>query len=703
MSRVEERALEKILGPSFGLERGAPLPLGATRRPGGINFSVVSTAATSVSLLLYAPGDPHPALEIPLDPRINRTGDVWHVLVGDVHPSVEYAYRMDRAANSQPEVHRFDRSAILLDPYARAICGGAAWGDAPHTSQRRCLLVDNGFDWGDDQPLNIPLSDSVIYELHVRGFTRDASSCAVRPGTFSGLVEKIPYLKDLGVSAVELMPIWEFEEADTNRVNPLTGERLLNYWGYQPIAFFAPNAAYAADPANGGAVHEFKQMVRAFHGAGIEVILDVVYNHTAEGDERGPTHSFRGIDNAVYYIVDRATGEYRNYSGCGNTLNCNHPIVRTLIVDSLHYWVTEMHVDGFRFDLASILGRGTDGAVLANPPLLESLAHDPVLAHTKLIAEAWDAAGLYQVGTFPAWGRWAEWNGRFRDDVRRFVRGEPGRTYSLATRLLGSPDLYQTSNREPYHSINFVTCHDGFTLEDLVSYDRKVNVANGEANADGLNDNLSWNCGAEGPTGNPAVLKLRRQQVRNVMTLLLLSQGVPMLLAGDEMGRTQGGNNNAYCHDNLTSWIDWTLLEKHSGLHRFVRGLIHFRRELPLLRRRRFASDRRGGGLSVDWHGTSLGHPDWSPEARRLAMHIFGPVGLTDAHLYVMANAHWDSATFELPVMEDLPWRRIVDTSLESPEDFCEPDSAPVLSYQRSYFVRARSTVVLLAAPAVVR
>ena len=699
MSRVEESALARLISPSFGMERGAPLPLGATLRPGGLNFSIVSTSATWVSLLLYAPGDEHPALEIPLDPKINRTGDVWHVLVTGVDPSVEYSYRMDRAANAQPELHRFDRSVVLLDPYARAITGGSTWGDPPFTSQRRCLVVDDGFDWGDDQPLNIPLSDSVIFELHVRGFTRDPSSGAVLPGTFAGLVEKIPYLKDLGVSAVELMPIWEFEEADTNRVNPLTGERLINYWGYQPIAFFAPNASYAADSKNGGAVREFKQMVRSFHDAGIEVILDVVYNHTAEGDERGPTHSFRGIDNAVYYIVDRETGEYRNYSGCGNTLNCNHPIVRTMIVDSLHYWVTEMHVDGFRFDLASILGRGTDGVVLANPPLLEALAHDPVLAHTKLIAEAWDAAGLYQVGTFPAWGRWAEWNGRYRDDVRRFVRGEPGRTYPLATRLLGSPDLYQTSNREPYHSINFVTCHDGFTLADLVAYERKVNVANGESNADGANENHSWNCGVEGHSDDPKVLKLRRQQSRNILTLLLLSQGVPMLLAGDELGRSQGGNNNAYCQDNATSWIDWTLLEKHADLHRFVRGLIHFRRELPLLRRRRFASDRRGGGLSVAWHGAKLGHPDWSPEARSLAMHLYGPVGLSDAHLYMIANASWDDATFELPSVEGLSWRRIVDTSLESPDDFSEPIAAAVLDDPTAYLVAARSTVVLLAAP----
>ncbi|HBY59669.1 MAG TPA: glycogen debranching enzyme, partial [Solibacterales bacterium] len=416
----------------FQVSRGFPFPFGATPYSNGVNFSVFTKHAAEVTLVLFLAGEDEPVLELPLDPRCQRTGDIWHVLVRGIDTTIEYGYRMNRPPNGDP-LHRYDPRRLLLDPFAKAIAGGA-WGRAS-ISRRSLVVRDDEFDWEFDQPLNIPLADSVIYETHVRGFTQHPSSGVELPGTFAGLIEKIPYLKELGVTAVELLPVNEFEEADTDRVDPVTGEKLLNFWGYQPISFFAPNSAYAASGLNGAQVREFKQLVKSMHAAGIEVILDVVFNHTAEGDDRGPTHSFRGIDNATYYMLDRRTGQYLNYSGCGNTMNCNHPVVREMIRHCLRYWVTEMHIDGFRFDLASILGRGQDGSVLASPPLLESLAHDPILSNTKLIAEAWDAAGLYQVGTFPAWSRWAEWNGKFRDDIRRFVRGDNGMVRTLAARL----------------------------------------------------------------------------------------------------------------------------------------------------------------------------------------------------------------------------------------------------------------------------
>ncbi len=492
--------------------RGHPLPLGATVQPDGINFAIASRYATAVTLLIFLPGTLEPLLEVPLDARFHRTGEVWHAFLKGLEPGIQYAYRMERLPNPQPQVHRFDPHQELLDPYARALTGGEAWGVPSHSrrSPRRGLVVHDAFDWGDEQPHRFRPSEAIIYELHVRGFTQHASSGVSRPGTFAGLVEKIPYLQALGVNVVEIMPVWAFEEADSDRLNPCTGEPLLNYWGYHPITFFVPHAPYASRTGDGQQVREFKEMVKSLHAAGIAVVLDIVVNHTAEGNERGPTYAFRGIDNAMYYLIDPATGAYRDYTGCGNTLNCNHPRVRELIIDVLRYWVAEMHVDGFRFDLASILGRGEDGSVLANPPIIEQIAEDPVLRHTGLIAEAWDAAGLYQVGHFTAAGRWAEWNGKFRDDVRRFVKSDPGMVSALATRLIGSPDLYQTSGRRPYHSLNFITCHDGFTLADLVAYNDKHNEANGEGNADGSHDNLSWNCGAEGPTDAEEINLLRR-------------------------------------------------------------------------------------------------------------------------------------------------------------------------------------------------
>jgi len=693
-----QRKLLAVVQPGFAIRRGTPLPLGATLHRDGINFAIFSKHATAVTLVLFYPGDEEPLIEFPLDPQSNRTGQIWHALVAGLDPGIQYGYRMDCQPNPNPRLHRFDPSVILLDPHARAITGGRGWAFHSGPERRRSVIVDDEFDWGHDQPLNIPLADSIIYELHVRGFTRHPSSGVQNPGKFAGLVEQIPYLKDLGVTAVELLPVHEFEEMDSDRVNPFTGERLLNFWGYQPINFFAPNSSYGSSALPGAVVKEFKQMVKSFHEAGIEVILDVVFNHTSEGDERGPTHSFRGIDNSIYYLLDRETGRYLNYSGCGNTLNCNHPLVRDLITNCLRYWVMEMHVDGFRFDLASILGRGQDGSVLANPPLLERLAHDPVLANTKLIAEAWDAAGLYQVGTFPAWGRWAEWNGIFRDDVRRFVRGEPGMTAALANRLLGSPDIYLQSAREPYHSINFVTCHDGFTLNDLVSYNVKHNEMNGDNNTDGASENFSWNCGVEGPTEDPQIEALRLRQIKNFAAILLLSHGVPMILGGDEIRRTQLGNNNAYCQDNEVSWVDWTKLDRHADLHRFFRLLIHFRRGCPLLRRTTFASQGRGDGLRVTWHGVRRGHPDFSAYSRTLAMQWSeSQPGGREEHLHFIANAHWEPHTFELPILRQHRWRRLLDTSLPAPEDIAEPGREFAVASQDRYEVGPRSVVVFVA------
>ena len=683
---------------SNGVSRGSPLPLGATLVRDGVNFAIFSRNARSVTLALFDGDDDFPSCEIPLDIRFNRTGNVWHCFVKGLEPGVRYGYRMDRWHNSNPRMHRYDPEIVLLDPYAKAISGRSSWAQERDTryDQRRGIVTVDGFDWGADQPLNIALSETVIYELHVRGFTRDPSAGVAKPGTFAGLIAKIPYLKDLGITAVELLPVHEFEELDSDRLNPETGERLVNYWGYQPISFFAPNAAYSSWKTGGGPVHEFKQLVKSMHEARIEVILDVVFNHTAEGNDLGPTFSFRGIDNSIYYTLDPGTGDYLNYSGCGNTMNCNHPVVREFITESLRYWVMEMHVDGFRFDLASILGRGQDGSVLQNPPLLETLAHDPILANTKLIAEAWDAAGLYQVGTFPAWSRWAEWNGKFRDDVRRFVRSEPGMVSALATRLVGSPDLYQTSRREPYHSINFVTCHDGFTLADLVSYDGKHNEPNGENGRDGSNENLSWNCGSEGPTSSQAISDLRNRQVKNFATILLLADGVPMLLAGDEFGRTQQGNNNAYCQDNEISWIDWSLRRQNAGLHRFFKLLIAFRRQHPLLRTTSYRSLTGHEARRIEWNGVRLGQPDWSYESRSLALHLSGlSVNGTEDHIYFIANSHWEKHEFELP-NTGLRWRRFVDTSLDTPDDVTDLGGEQPLIDSHSYTVGPRSSVVLI-------
>ncbi len=685
MEEHSRYGLLSFITEEFSFERGHPLPLGATVQRGGINFSIFARHATAVTLLLFEPGVSVEIAAFPFDNKYNRTGDIWHAFIAGLDHGVSYAYKID-GPNGPP--HNYDSKVVLADPCAIALNGRRQWGDKAIQCTdcfRRALLVNHDYDWEFDQPINRPLADSVIYELHVRGFTMHPSSMAGNPGTFRGIIDKIPYLKDLGVTAVELLPVTEFDELESDRVNPENNAPLYNFWGYHPLSFFALKAGYAADKTPGSEVKEFKDMVKALHSAGIEVILDVVYNHTGEGDHRGPAYSLKGIDNKVYYMLN-ADGGYMNFSGCGNTVNCNHPFVRSFILDSLRYFVMEMHIDGFRFDLASILGRDQNGHVLTSPPLLEQIAGDPVLANTKLIAEAWDAAGLYQVGSFPNWGRWAEWNGRFRDDIRCFVRGDPGMAGNLATRLAGSSDLYQLG-REPSHGINFITSHDGFTLQDLVSFSEKHNFSNGENNADGDNNNHSWNCGAEGHTDDPNILKLRKRQTRNFATLLILSRGVPMILAGDEIGRTQQGNNNAYCQDNAISWLDWGNLSIQNDLLRYFRLLIQFRKNHDILRYDSFLI-QNGYGPRITWHGFKVGQPDWSEQSRSVVMHLAGatPGGLAD-DIYLIANSHSESHHYELPLLDNRRWLRFVDTSIDGEDAIMERDFLAQLDNQHNYRV----------------
>jgi isoamylase len=675
------------------IARGKCLPLGASALPDGVNFALLSRHGTAVSLVIYPLDGDEPLAEVVLHPRRNRTGDHWHVLVAGLPAAFTYGWRVD---GPRGPGHCYDPNRVLLDPSATALSGPGRWGvpSGPDGScaPRRSLYLRRPFPWQEDVPPLRPLEETLVYELHVRGFTCHPSSGVAHPGTFASLAEKIPYLQALGVTAVELLPVHEFDECDCPFKDP-EGRPLRNFWGYNSIAFAAVKAAYAASGPEHGQVSEFREMVRAFHAAGMEVILDVVFNHTGEGDYRGPTSSFRGLDNDLYYML-APDGRYLNFSGCGNTVNCNHPVVRNLLLDCLHFWVADMHVDGLRFDLASVMGRDYQGQVMVQPPVVEMISEDSVLADTKLIAEPWDAAGLYQVGKFPFGRRWSEWNGLFRDQVRRFWRGEPGLSGALATRLCGSPDLYEKSGRGPQHSVNFITCHDGFTLADLVSYNHKHNEANGEDNKDGLDENYSWNCGVEGPTDDPGVLGLRARQARNLMATLLLAQGVPMLLAGDEFLRTQGGNNNAWCQDNEVSWVDWSLAAKNAGFLRFVKEMIALRRRHPALRRRWFP---RGG--EVVWHGVEPFKPDFSADSRSLALVLDGSrTGREpDRDIYMAFNAWREVLHFRVPpAPQGRPWRRVVDTALSSPLDIVGPGEGPAIADGTAYPVVPFSVVVLI-------
>jgi glycogen operon protein len=681
------------------IRKGKSFPLGATVYPDGVNFSLFSRDADVVELLLFdRVDDRKPSRVMSLDPRKNRTYHYWHLFAPGLKPGQIYGYRAIAPFEPQRGL-RFDREKLLLDPYGPAVAvpnhysRQAACEPGDHMDQAmKSVVVDTAsYDWEGDRPLQQPFAKTVIYEMHVRGFTRHSSSGVAekKRGTYAGLIEKIPYLKGLGITAVELLPVYQFDPQDAP-------PGLINYWGYSPVSFFAPHQGYSSKKDPLAALDEFRDMVKALHQAGIEVILDVVYNHTAEGDHRGPTFCFKGLQNDMYYILEKDRSFFSNYTGTGNTLNANQPIVRRMIVDSLRYWVREMHVDGFRFDLASILSRDEAGNPLRNPPVLWDIESDPVLAGTKLIAEAWDAAGLYQVGTFIG-DSWKEWNGRFRDDVRGFIKGDNGTVSRLATRILGSPDLYGQEEREPEQSINFVTCHDGFTLNDVVSFNEKHNEANGEGNRDGANDNLSWNCGAEGPTDDPEIERLRNRQVKNFFTITLFAVGAPMLLMGDEARRTQRGNNNAYCQDNEISWFDWSLLDKHPDVHRFVKQLLSYRL-------RRDAAEEEGLSLNellrrgqTQWHGAKLKQPDWGDSSHSLACTFRSIKGRFLIHH--MLNSYWEALEFELPPVGESAasgWHRWIDTFLDSPDDLCDWASAPVLT-GANYLVQPRSVVVLLA------
>jgi len=687
----------------YNIQPGWRHPFGATADANGINFSIWSRPASDVELWLYEhPTSLAPFQVIRLDPEVNRTFYSWHVYVEGLPPGTFYTWHVDGPNEPRCSGFRFDKNKALLDPWVRAVTD-ELWerkracrpGDNSNHSMRGLVPVNDGYDWEGDQPLNHPLNQTIVYELHVGGFTRHPSSGVSHPGAFAGLIEKIPYLKALGVTDVELMPVMAFDEQDV--LDSVAALGLKNYWGYSTHSFFSIHPGYCTAPGRVARREEFRNLVKALHRAGIGVILDVVFNHTAEGGADGPVINFKGFGNAGFYHLDRNDRRiYRDFTGCGNTVNCNHPLVSRFIVECLEYWVREMHVDGFRFDLASVLARGEDGNPQYHARTPWDIAFSDVLAHTRIIAEAWDAGGLYQVGGFPGF-RWSEWNGMYRDVIRRFVRGDQGLVAEVATRLGGSSDLYQHAGRLPINSINFVTCHDGFTLYDLVSYNEKHNEANGENNRDGSDDNLSWNCGVEGETGKAAIRNLRRGQAKNFMAILLLSQGVPMILAGDEVLRTQRGNNNCYCQDNELSWFDWTLTEKNREMLRFMREMIAFRKRHPCLMRDRFFTGKPANGSllpDVAWHGIRLNDPPWAdPDAQILAYTLAGR-NHEEEHLHILLNMSKDPVEIELPKCPGRVWYRAIDTGQVSPADILEAGHQPPVK-KAFYRVLPRSVVVL--------
>jgi isoamylase len=693
------------------IQAGTPLPIGGPHQQGdGICFVLFSRHATLVRLELYQhPDDSSPSRIIDLDPMRHRTGDIWHVWVRGIAVGQLYGYRIE--GPYQPEEgHRFNPHKLLLDPYARAIAGVGNWDFSAargYDSSSRLTdlsfsIVDNAattpksivtrddFEWEMDSPPKHSASDTVIYETHVRGFTIHPSSGAVHPGTYAGLTEKIPYLQDLGVTAIELMPVLEFNENESQRLNPITGEKLKNYWGYNPVAYFATKQSYSFEGQQWRQTVEFREMVKAFHCAGIEVILDIVLNHTAENDELGPTICWRGIENSIFYMLqENERRYYKDFTGVGNTLNANHPVVRELVTSVLRYWVMHMHVDGFRFDLASVLGRDEHGNILRDAPLLEGIAEDPILRDVKIIAEAWDAGGAYQVGSFST-NRWTEWNGRFRDDVRRFWLGDEGMMGSFANRICGSSDLYQSSGKGPASSLNFVTCHDGFTLNDLVSYKQKHNNENGEFGHDGSDANYSDNCGVEGPSEDPAVEGMRNRLIKNFLLTLFISRGVPMLLGGDEFRRTQRGNNNAYCQDNEVSWFDWSLLEEHKEIQRFTRGMIAFRRAHPVLRREDFYTD-----AEIKWFAPNGAAPNWADQCQNAFACLI--LGQTEPDLFLLFNADNRPVDFSIPALPaGKIWRLAVDTSRAAPDDLFDTGKEPSMQGQIGFRLEPRSSAILL-------
>lgn len=685
---------------SFKVYPGNSYQLGAHVAPdgSGVNFCVYSRNATAVELLLFKGSeDPQPLQVIRLDILNHRTYFYWHAFVEGVKPGQIYAYRV-YGPYKPNEGLKYDPEKVLIDPYSLLISDSVYNREAARkpgsnvSCSMRSIVVDpTDYDWEGDKPLNIDTKRTYIYELHVKGFTANKNSGVDEfyRGTYRGLIEKIPYLLDLGITAVELLPVQQFDAHD---VKP----PLVNYWGYNPIAFFAPHRAYSSDQSLLGPVNEFRDMVKALHKAGIEVILDVVFNHTAEGNETGPFLSFRGFENAEYYILDENNPYgYANYTGCGNTLNANNSVVKRMIIDSLRYWVSEMHVDGFRFDLASVLARDHDGKPLQNPPVLWQIESEPVLAGTKLIAEAWDAGGLYQVGSFIGY-KWAEWNGKFRDDVRRFIRGEEKIVSTMASRLSASPDVYIDPLRNPSRGINFVTCHDGFTLNDLVSYNVKHNESNREGNRDGTNDNYSWNCGIEGPTSDPLIEKTRVKLIKNLIVSLYIAQGTPLLLMGDEVRRTQNGNNNAYCHDSEMNWFDWSLVKTNNDIYLFTKKMIHFTKLNPIFTLPTpWILGGNFGASIIDFHGTEPFSADFSDKSRTVSFTLKD--FWFNKYYHFIMNSLWDPLEFKLPHYNNATeWERVIDTSFESPDDFYEPGSGVLVNGGR-YRLASRTFAMLLA------
>lgn len=669
---------------------------GACVASNGVSFTINSHGATRCTLLLFKPQASKPYARIPF-PDSYRIGDTYSMLVYDIKPDeFEYAFSFDGPYEPAKGL-LFNEENVLLDPYSRAVTGQRKWGEKPEGGkdfEYRARVVKSSFDWGNIKQLEQPFEDLVIYEIHVRGYTKDKSSGVSAPGTFAGLKDKIPYLKDLGINAVELMPIFEFDEMESARV--VDGVQLYNYWGYNTVSFFAPNTSYAFNEEHNHEGDELKSLIKALKENGIEVILDVVFNHTAEGNEMGPCFSFKGIDNNVYYMLT-PDAHYYNFSGCGNVMNCNHPVVRSFIIDCLRHWAIEYRVDGFRFDLASILGRDQNGAPMANPPILESLAFDPVLGKMKLIAEAWDAGGLYQVGSFPSWNRWAEWNGRYRDDMRSFLKGDDGMAGNAITRITGSRDLYSPESRGHKASVNFMTCHDGFTLYDLYSYNEKHNEKNGWNNTDGDNNGHSWNCGAEGETDDPNVNGLRRRLIKNAFAALLCSRGPAMFFAGDEFCNTQFGNNNAYCQDNIISWLDWSRLEEFKEIHDFVRHMIQFRKEHPILRKMTKPSSCQFPEISVH-NGTPFNaSTDYKTKLIGIMYAGRNEEDTEDDIVFYCMNAYWEPLVMQLPVLPNgKHWHVDTNTNAEyfDGEDFTAKTELLGVNTIR---VPARTTIILVA------
>ncbi len=689
---------------NFVIEGGQPHPSGARPDSQGVNFSIFSQDATGVQLLIFdRHDDQQPSFEVELDPVKNRTFCYWHVYLKGLKPGACYAYRINGPDNIH-QGYRYNRNKVLIDLYARGNTNtlwdrGAACGtdDNLAKSMRSVVIDGQGYDWEGDKSPGIAMKDLIIYETHVKGFTCSEKANVKNPGTFAGLIEKIPYLQELGINAVELLPVFSFDDKEIFR--KVDGKPLTNYWGYSTVGFFAPHSPYCISPEEGQHLNEFRDMVKALHKVGIEVILDVVFNHTSEGNEMGPTINFRGMDNKIYYFLSNQDPQYyMNYSGCGNTVSCNHPVVEKLIIDCLRFWVEEMHVDGFRFDEGTILSRGINGGRSQYPPVLWELELSEIFANTKLIAEAWDAGGLYEVGNFPGY-RWAEWNGHYRDDVRRFVKGDGGMIGALASRIAGSADIYQSSRHKPINSINFITCHDGFTMMDVVSYNTKHNETNGEGNTDGNDNNSSWNCGVEGETNDPEIISMRKKQIKNFISILMLSQGVPMLLSGDEVGRTQKGNNNAYCQDNELSWFDWNLLDTNKELFDYSKKIIAFRKKYSLLRRGEFFNGARNerGLTDITWHGCLLDAPDWNDGSSKAVAFTMGAFEPGEPDLHVMLNADWQTLDFKIPPLQgNRKWYRLADTSLASPNDIVAEKDV-VLIQEDDYLVNAYSCVILIS------